>query len=70
MMAKEYTVKRIRELTRLTETGDTEKFYRIEAITTMGTLFTVDIPESQSTPDAAQTVLAAKAKELDAIKKA
>jgi hypothetical protein len=68
MMAKEYTVKRIRELTRLTETGDLEKFYRIEAVTTKGTQFSVDIPESQSRPDAVQTVLAARAKELDAIK--
>jgi hypothetical protein len=68
-MAKEYTVKRIRELTRLTEAGDLEKFYRIEVVTTAGTAFTVDIPESQSRPEAVEKVLEARAKELDAIKK-
>lgn len=69
VMAKDYTVKRIRELTRLTEAGDLEKFYRVEAVTTQGTAFTLDIPESQATPEAAATVLASRAKELDAIKK-
>lgn len=66
-MAKEFKGIRMRELTKLNEYGELEKFFRYEAVTIKGTRFTVDIPESQATPEAAEKILTDKAKALDAM---
>ena len=67
MMAKEFKGKKIMELTRLTPEGEIEKVFRYEAITTKGTHFSVDIPESQLVLETAVEIVAARAKQLDAL---
>ena len=68
-MGKEYTVKKVLERTRLTQTGTLEKYYRIEAETARGTPFTADLTEEQAAPDRAAGILSAKAASLDQLLK-
>lgn len=66
-MAEWGQVKRIMERTRLTERGDLERVYRVEAVTAKGTSFTMDLTEAESEPKKANQLLAAKAAKLDAL---
>ena len=67
-MTNEYTVLDINERTRINELNRPERYYQVRARTAKGTLFTVSLTEAQIEPKAAQAVLAARAKQLDAIK--
>ena len=49
-MAKTYTVQKIQELPRLTESGSVEKFLRVSATTQGGTSFTLDLPAQRIRP--------------------
>lgn len=67
-MAKEYTVKKMQERSRLNEAGEVERYYHIEAVTVQNILFTLDVPEGQAEPENVKKLLAEKAKRLDSIK--
>lgn len=67
-MAKEYSVQRISPITRIGPTGNLERYQRIDALTAGGTPFTVEVKDSEATPDKVAPVLEKRAKELDAIK--
>lgn len=62
---KNYTVESKEEIRKLTKAGEVETWFRIYATSKGGTYFHVDIPEEQL--DKADTLLAARAKQLDAI---
>ncbi len=68
-MAAEYTVQKISERMKLTEKGDLVKVYHVEATTTAGTAFSMDLTEEQALPKEAQIILKAKATELDTLLK-
>lgn len=67
-MAATYTIKRMLERTRLTAEGAAEKYWRIEAVTTGGTPFTIDVLDAQMHPAEVKKIVEVRAKELDAIK--
>jgi len=66
-MAKEYTVLKIDEMTRLSDTGGIEKVYRHQIKTRGGVVRTIDIGEKNFTPEKAAPILLAEAKNADAI---
>lgn len=66
-MTKPYKVLSIDEMTRLAATGGIERFYRHRLQTKGGTVLTVDIAEQDFEPDKAEPILAARAKNADAI---
>lgn len=66
-MSKNYAVRRIIELTRLSETGVPERYYRHQIVTKGGVVLTVNIGEDDFTPERARPILEAKAAEADAI---
>ncbi|OFW65466.1 MAG: hypothetical protein A2Y74_01540 [Actinobacteria bacterium RBG_13_63_9] len=66
-MGANYRVVKIVEFSKIGATGDIERYNRITAVTTKGTSFTSDVPESKTTRDEVDRILAAKAKELDSI---
>lgn len=66
-MAKEYTVLKIDELTRLSETGGVEKYYRHQIKTKGGVVLTVDIGKADFTPELAAPILEAEATNADKI---
>lgn len=68
-MATEYTVQKIHERMKLTDKGELIKVYHVEAITTAGTHFTLDLSETEAIPVEAQKLLKAKAVELDTLLK-
>lgn len=61
-------VDRILERTRLTEKGELERIYRVEATTKGGIAFTLDLTEADADPKKAEVVLKAKATRLDTLK--
>ncbi len=68
-MAKDYEVLQIDELTRVNDLRGLERFSKIRARTTGGTVFTVDVDDPDTTPEKAAPILSARAKELDGILK-
>lgn len=62
-----YRVLKIDELTRLSEVGGIEKYYRHQIKTKGGVILTVDISEANFTSDKAPPILMAKALEADKI---
>ena len=67
-MEKAYKVLRIDELTRVSDAGGVEKYYRHQIKTKAGTILTVDIDEKDWTAEKAAPILEAKAVEADKIK--
>ena len=67
-MAKEYQVLTIDELTRLSDVGGIEKYYRHRIKTKGGVVLTVDVSEEDFTAEKAAPILLAAAKNADAIK--
>ena len=66
-MAGDFKVLKIDELSRLSESGAIEKYYRHQIKTKGGVVLTVDISEKLFTADKAQPILLAKAVEADKI---
>ncbi len=66
-MGNEYKVLKIDELTRVGETGGIEKYYRHQIKTKGKVILTVDINESDFTPEKSAVILAAKAQNADKI---
>lgn len=66
-MGAEYKVLKIDELTRVSEAGGVEKYYRHQIKTKGGVILTVDIGEKNFTADKAAPILLAKATEADKI---
>jgi len=66
-MAAEYKVLRIDELTRVSETGAIEHYYRHQIKTKGGVILTVDIDEKNFTAEKAAPILLKKATEADKI---
>ena len=67
MVAKLYQVLKIDEMTRLSETGGVEKFYRHQLKTRGGVVLTVDISEKDFTAEKAAPILEKRATEADKI---
>ena len=68
-MANEYKVLKIDELTRLSDVGGIEKYYRHQIKTKGGVVLTVDIDEKDFTAEAAGPILLKRATEADKILK-
>lgn len=66
-MAKEYKVLRITELTRASETGGVEQYYRHLIKTTGGVVLTVNINQAAWTDDVAAPILQKAAINADKI---
>lgn len=67
MPAKLFTVLKIDELTRLSDTGGIEKFYRHQIKTKGGVVLTADISEKDFTAEKAAPILEKHATEADKI---
>jgi hypothetical protein len=67
-MATEYEVTRKEEIRKFDREMNVLTYYRIYAISKGGTLFHVEIPESELGTPKAAAALTLRAKELDAIK--
>lgn len=65
--ATPFKVLKIDEMTRLSDTGGLEKVYRHQIKTKGGVVLSVDIGKDDFVPDKAAVVLAAAAKNADAI---
>ena len=68
-MNKAYKVLKIDELTRLSDTGGAEKYYRHQIKTAGGVVLTVDVSAEDFTKEKADPILTAKAANADAILK-
>jgi len=66
-MDKAYKVLKIDELTRVSDTGAIEHYYRHQIKTKGGVILTVDIDEEDFTAEKAAPILAAKATMADKI---
>lgn len=66
-MAKEYKVLKIDQLTRVSDTGGVEHYYRHQLKTTGGIVFTVDIDRAAFKPEIVGPILAKAAIEADKI---
>lgn len=66
-MAAQYTVLKIDEMTRVSDTGGIERYYRHKIKTKGGVIITVNIPEKDFTAEKAAPILLEKAKEADKI---
>lgn len=67
MATNPYHVLKIDEMTRLSETGGIEKYYRHQIKTKGGVILTVDIGEKDFTAEKAAPILEKKALEADKI---
>jgi len=67
-MEKAYKVLKIDELTRVSDTGGVERYYRHTIRTRGGTVLRVDIDEDDFTPEKAAPILEARATAADKIK--
>lgn len=67
MPAKLFAVLKIDELTKLSDTGGVEKFYRHQIKTKGGVVLTVDIDEKNFTPEKVAPELEKRATEADKI---
>lgn len=68
-MPAEFKVLKIDELTRVCEVGGVEKYYRHQLKTKDGVVLTIDISESDFTPELAAPILLKAAQNADSIKK-
>ena len=68
-MANEYKVLKIDELTRVSDTGGIEHYYRHQIKTKGGVVLTVSISQEDFTAEKAAPILLAKAQEADKILK-
>lgn len=66
-MAEAYKVVKIDELTRLSDTGEIEHYYRHSIKTKGGVMLTVDVDEKNFTAERAAPILLKKAQEADKI---
>jgi len=66
-MANEYKVLRIIEMTRVSEMGGLEKYYRHTIRTKGGTTLTVDVDEKNFTAEKAAPILLKRAVEADKV---
>ena len=66
-MAAEFKVMRIDELTRMSDVGGIERYYRHQIKTKGGVVLTVDISEKDFTPAAAAPILVQRAITADKI---
>ncbi len=66
-MAKEYKVLKIDELTRVSEAGGVEHYYRHQVKSTGGVVFTVDIDQAAFKAEAVAPILAKAAIDADKI---
>jgi len=66
-MVSSYKVLSIDEMTRLSDTGGIERYYRHRIKTKGGVVLTVDIDEKDFTAEKAAPILEVKAKEADKI---
>ncbi len=66
-MAAEYKVLKIDELTRVSDVGGIEHYYRHQIKTKGGVVLTVDVSEKDFTAEKAAPILAKKATEADKI---
>jgi len=69
MMPKEYKVQSIDELTRISETGGIERYYRHWIKTAGGVRLSVNVSEEDFTAEKAAPILLSKAQEADKIMK-
>lgn len=67
IMAEWGEVLKLKERSRINPAGDLVKFYRVEAVSTGGTFFTVEIPTEEMTPEKVDEVAGKRARELDTI---
>jgi len=67
MATSPYKVLKIDEMSRISETGGVEKFYRHQLKTKGGVILTVDVGKDDFTPEKAAVLLTAAAKNADAI---
>uniref|UniRef100_A0A6M3M0T8 Uncharacterized protein n=1 Tax=viral metagenome TaxID=1070528 RepID=A0A6M3M0T8_9ZZZZ len=67
MMEKEYRVLKIDEMTRISELGGVERYYRHQIKTKGGVVLTVDIDEKAFTAEKAAPILLKKATDADKI---
>ena len=67
MATSPYKVLKIDELSRISDTGGIERYYRHTIKTRGGTVLTVDISEKDFTPTKADPVLTQRATEADKI---
>ena len=67
-MAAEYTVKDIKERSRLAADGSIEKIYKVDLVSAGGIYFTVDLPEAQMEPKRAAEIFKSKAQQYDRVK--
>ena len=68
-MAKLYTVDEVTERTTITRSGLIQKVYRVTATSATGTIFTVEIPESDFNKEKVDQILEDKAALIEGIKK-
>ena len=68
-MAKLYKVDDIQERTTISRNGLIEKKYRISATSQSGTIFTVEVPQSDFTQEKADKVLTEQASLIEGIRK-
>jgi len=66
-MAAEYKVLKIDELTKMSDTGGIEKYYRHQIKTKGGIVLSVNISEKDFTAEKAAPILLKKAQEADKI---
>lgn len=64
---KPYKVRKIDQLTRMTDMGEVERYYRHTIKTKGGVALQVDIEESDFTPEKATVILTKKAENADKI---
>jgi len=67
-MAKLFTDVEVFERTEITPQGKVAKVYKVTAVTTSGTLFSVDIAQKDFSKEKIAEVLAAKAQEIETIR--
>lgn len=67
-MAKLYSDVGVIERTEITPQGRVAKVYKVTAVTSSGTLFSVDVAEKDFSKEKVAEVLAAKAQEIEDIK--
>lgn len=67
-MAEAYTVVKIDELSRVSDTKGLEKYYRVTIRSRLGTVLTVDVSEADFTPERMKPILQTRAVEADKIK--
>jgi len=66
-MADRRKIDKVSERMVLTEAGELQKIYHIQAITAKGIIFSMDIPEDETQPELVKEILGRRAGELDTL---